>query len=631
MSRKATLGLGLLSLALAASVAAQSPDWRRVGNAAMDLDLTGLATGPVDRVWYSSGGDRIWALTASGKTFETNDFDRWTAAAADLTVPAIPPGRSIVLPEAGAQVRNPVSPSPRVYAFGRFVYRSDDSGKNWENVTAFHGVSIIGDSVHDLAVSPVNEDEILAAGAAGVFRSLDGGQSWSSLNDGLPNLPAARIRSLPEGALGTQIELSSGLVVEWQPGERQAWRPAYNQDAAGEALTRQVLSENRGATVTAIALTERYVYTGMADGRIIVSADGGVSWQPERRIGQSGAVTRFWVNPADARVAVAVLASHAHGIDAIPPRVLRTIDGGLSWDDISANLGDATVHGVTADASGNAIYVATDQGVFFARTNLNVLSVVPPSWTAVAGLPKVAAADVKLDSAAIQLWVALDGYGIYQEMAPHRAGDPRLITSAGLIARAAAPGTLLSIEGARVNSANAGGLPVPVLTASDNESQVQVPFEARGDSLTLAIDGPSGASTLPPVPLVPAAPTIQVDPRDGAPLLLDADNGVLLDAMHPAHSHARIQILATGLGSVNPGWPTGLPAPADIVHTVAAPVRALLDRAPVQVTRAILYPNYVGVYLVEIEIPNIVNYGPAELYIEAGGQPSNRVRVYIEP
>ena len=104
----------------------------------------------------------------------------------------------------------------------------------------------------------------------------------------------------------------------------------------------------------------------------------------------------------------------------------------------------------------------------------------------------------------------------------------------------------------------------------------------------LAIDGPAGARVLPSVPLVSAAPAIQLDPRDGAPLLLDADNGVLLDAMHPAHSHARIQILATGLGQVQPAWPTGLPAPADIPHTVAAPVRALLDRAPVQVTRAIL-------------------------------------------
>jgi uncharacterized protein (TIGR03437 family) len=64
---------------------------------------------------------------------------------------------------------------------------------------------------------------------------------------------------------------------------------------------------------------------------------------------------------------------------------------------------------------------------------------------------------------------------------------------------------------------------------------------------------------------------------------------------------------------------------------VVTPVKALLDRVPVDVTRAVLAPGFVGFYLVEIEIPKIVNYGPAELYIEAGGQSSNRVRVYIQP
>ena len=63
MSNKATLGfslrLGLIGLALAASAAGQAPDWRRVGNAAIDLDLAGLATGPVNRVWYSAAGDQI--------------------------------------------------------------------------------------------------------------------------------------------------------------------------------------------------------------------------------------------------------------------------------------------------------------------------------------------------------------------------------------------------------------------------------------------------------------------------------------------------------------------------------------------------------------------------------------------
>jgi uncharacterized protein (TIGR03437 family) len=623
MSNKATLGLVGLALAVSAAVPAysQAPDWRRVGNAAINLELAGLATGPVNRVWYSPSGDRLSALTTSGKTFETSDFDRWTPTAADATVPAAPQGRSATLPEDGAQVRNPVAASPRVYAFGRFVYGSDNSGKNWENLTAFHGLSIVGDTLRDVAVSPTNEDEIVVAGSAGIFRSLDAGRSWSGLNEGLPNLPSARIRSLPDGPQGAQIELPGAMVLEWQPGERQAWRPADNTEASSELIYRQILSGTRGADVTALAISAQYIYSGMSDGRIIASADGGVNWQPEKRIGQSGAVTAFWVDSTNPRVALAALAS----------KVLHTTDGGLSWDDISANLPNVAVHGVTADASGNAIYVATDQGVYFARTDLNVLSVAPASWAMLPGLPAGPAADVKLDSAAIQLWVALEGYGMYQTMAPHRTGDPRLISSAGLIARAAAPGTLFSIEGARVSSANAGGLSVPVLMATDTESQIQIPFEMRGDSLALSINGPAGARTLPAVPLVSAAPAIQLDPRDGAPLLLDADNGVLLDAMHPARSHARIQVLATGLGRVQPSWPTGLPAPSDIPYAVAAPVRALLDRVPVNVTRAILYPGYVGMYLVEIEIPNIVNYGPAELYIEVDGQPSNRVRVYIEP
>jgi hypothetical protein len=59
-------------------------------------------------------------------------------------------------------------------------------------------------------------------------------------------------------------------------------------------------------------------------------------------------------------------------------------------------------------------------------------------------------------------------------------------------------------------------------------------------------------------------------------------------------------------------------------------VRAFLDRQPVEVTRAVLGP-YIGFYVVEIEVPQIVNFGPAELYLEVNGAPSNHVRVYIQP
>ena len=50
-----------------------------------------------------------------------------------------------------------------------------------------------------------------------------------------------------------------------------------------------------------------------------------------------------------------------------------------------------------------------------------------------------------------------------------------------------------------------------------------------------------------------------------------------------------------------------------------------------QVTHAALAPGYIGFYLVELQLPAIVNAGPAELYITADGQESNRVQVVLQP
>ena len=56
-----------------------------------------------------------------------------------------------------------------------------------------------------------------------------------------------------------------------------------------------------------------------------------------------------------------------------------------------------------------------------------------------------------------------------------------------------------------------------------------------------------------------------------------------------------------------------------------------MDGAPLQVTRATLVPGYIGFYLIEVQLPAIVNAGTSELYIAADGQESNRVQVSIEP
>jgi len=599
-------------------------DWRHVGNSAINRSLAGLATGPVDRVWFSPAGSLL--IHASlGRVFETVDFETWKPSTAP--VPAEPVAPSLQVPEAGARIRARSASAAVLYAVGKFAYRSESQGASWDNLTNFRGTSILGDGLSDLAVSPADDDQIVAVGANGVFRSMDGGKSWSGLNQGLPNLPAAKLLSLPSGDNGVKLSLPDSSEVEWQPGQKIAWVPVDNTEALNDVQTRQILSRSlNNLPVSSFAARGQYIYVGLASGVVSASNDRGQTWRPFG-FNEAGAVERFWVDPNDPRVALAVLGSRQHDLSstAIRVHVLRTENGGAFWDNFTSNLPDVGVHGVAADRSSGAIYAATDAGVFMTYADLGNLAAAP-QWRQLPGLPG-AVTDVQLDAQGNQLWAAVEGYGVYSTLAPHRLRDPRVVSTADLVARAAAPGSLISVLGARVRAARAGDLQIPVLTANETETQLQIPFEAKGTSVSLAVDRPEGPATLPAVPLETAAPAIFVD-RDGSPILLDGESGLMLDAMNPAHSGDRIQIMATGLGRVKPDWPTGLAAPTENPPEVVATVKAYIDRQPVEVTRAVLAP-YIGYYLVEITVPKIVNYGPAELSLEVNGQPSNPVRVYI--
>src|ERR1700723_2557822 len=112
----------LLSLCLQGALQGQpATTWRQIGNTLIDRSLAGLATGPVDRVWYSADGSQLLLRTPSGKVFATSDFETWHPAS------AVPPANSSVpaarLPEPQAQTRARIG-SSRVYAFAKFVYSS---------------------------------------------------------------------------------------------------------------------------------------------------------------------------------------------------------------------------------------------------------------------------------------------------------------------------------------------------------------------------------------------------------------------------------------------------------------------------------------------------------------------------
>ena len=147
-------------------------------------------------------------------------------------------------------------------------------------------------------------------------------------------------------------------------------------------------------------------------------------------------------------------------------RVFRTFNGGLFWDDITANLPAADVRGITADLASGAVYAATGAGVFVTYVELRTAS--PASgWSKLDGLPADSPAwDVKLDDGGHQLFVAVDGQGVFAALAPHRRRDPRVVNAADQSVRPAAPGSLLSIMGASLASARVGNLEAPVLGVS---------------------------------------------------------------------------------------------------------------------------------------------------------------------
>ncbi|MEO8593099.1 MAG: hypothetical protein ABI759_07250 [Candidatus Solibacter sp.] len=614
-------GTAICLLVVAGLASAQDATWRRVGNSAMDLTLASPATGAVEEVWYSDTGSTLYARLSGGRIFETADYEVWVPSQASAAPAAqvVPP--VVRIPENGTRLVG--SGFGRVYGLAHNLFRSDDGGRTWSNLTAFKAESVIGFGQHSVAVSPANPDQLVVANDFGVWRSLDGGLSWTGLNEMLPNLHVQRILATPNGTTGTRIAVERLGTAELAPGS-SIWQPVQDRSPEADAIRIKGYAERTGLAITAYARADRTVYVGTGDGRILISRDDGLSFAPTDTGRARGPVERIFVDAARPNVALAALG----GVDL--PHVLKTVNSGGWWDALDSNLPNAAVHAITGERAAGAVYLASDRGVFWAAVDLDNAGSPNVNWISLSDrLPEGAkATDVRLDPAGIQLYAAVDGYGVYATAAPRPQRSLRLVNAADFSTRPAAPGSLVSVMGARVNSARAGNLNYPVLAAADDASQIQVPFDAVGPNVTLALATGRGNVRVG-MPVQAVSPAIFVG-HDGTPILQDAETGLLLDARKAAHPGMRLLVSATGLGRVTPDWPAGMPAQVDNPPAVRASIRAFVNGAPVPVTKATLAGGFIGFYVIEIQLPAINNSGPAELYISADGVESNRVQFTIE-
>jgi uncharacterized protein (TIGR03437 family) len=573
----------------------------------------------MNNVWFSADGAVLYAQTGSGKVFQTENFETWEPATNAPLAPQMISREPVRKPELGATYVAVSATSSQTWGLGRQLYRSDD-GKSWESLTSYKSESIIGAGISGVAISPSDPNQVVVANADGVWRTMDGGLTWSSLNLLLPNLSIKRIVTTPGTGRAARIQTELG-VLDLTPGS-MLWRPHPSITATADEMRKQDYTSKLGTEISAFADSTdgRLVYAGSIDGRIWRSVDGGVTFKETAAASPANGhrVQRLYIDPLNTDVVLAALSGDG-------PHVLRTPTGGTFWDTLdSSSLPAVPVNGITADPTSGAIYVATDKGIYWTHFKFDSALPTNLTWASLSdNLPaQTKTVDVALDPAAVQLYVAIDGYGVFGTAAPHRSLGLRLVNTADFSTRAASPGSLVSVLGEKVNAVTGGSLQFPLW----NNSQIQVPFEAVGPTVSLSLETVHGTTTRD-LPVIPVSPAIFVGP-DGVPMIFDADSGLPLEG-NVAHAGQRLQIMLTGLGKVRPDWPTGVLAPADNTPSVVAKVQAYLDANEVPVSRATLAPGYVGMYLVEVQLPPVTNYGAMELHIAADGRDSNRVQLVI--
>lgn len=193
-------------------------------------------------------------------------------------------------------------------ARGSGLYRSLDSGQNWQPLTA----SILPDSAIVATAVAVTDSTVFVGSNGALFRSADNGQSWSIAGLGTPAPLVTALAISPafvhDGTVAAATA-EDGVFMSTDGGSRWVpWNiglfdsdidclcfsPDYASDQTIFAGTQSGIfcSRNGGkswqetafpmqfAPVLSMAITGQRLFAGTEQHGILMSADAGTTWQP---------------------------------------------------------------------------------------------------------------------------------------------------------------------------------------------------------------------------------------------------------------------------------------------------------------------------------------------------------------
>lgn len=361
---------GLSPKALGPVWSSLGPDYRPIANGTPSNggDNSGLASQlaihPADgnTIWLATSGGGVWKTTDGGQTWKPTMDDL-----GQLPIGAVAVSKSNPLRLYAGSGNADTSSTPTQNASGIGILISDDGGESWRVSPA--GVDP-GTKFYDIDVDPRNPDIVLAGSEKGLYRTTNGGTSWVQL---LPRQTASIAWSpsnpgiVYAGTWSDDAPVSPGTV--WKSTDGGV---SFSEKSTGLPGT----SSTRGRPEIAVAPTDAnrvYVLlTKAASGEqldMAKSTDGGESWTALDTLAkgadilyaQGDTMTCVAVDPKNPDVV------YAGGLDA-----WKTTDAGQTWNRISRWQGvtgslpyvHADQHHMVFSSDGSAFYIATDGGLY---------------------------------------------------------------------------------------------------------------------------------------------------------------------------------------------------------------------------------------------------------------------------
>jgi photosystem II stability/assembly factor-like uncharacterized protein len=285
----------------------------------------------------------VYAGTATAGVFKSTDAGgSWTAATNGMGQVEV---RSIA-----------VSPSSGTIfaATPAGVYRSTDAAVTWLPASGF------ASSVRSVAVDPVAPSVVYAGlegvfSTSGVFKSVDGGETWTPVNTGLGNLTVLSVAvsattSSSAAASSTAFAGTSGGGVFVTTDAGATWRAL----AGSPSTVNTVVLDAFGPTV----------YAGSTAG-FFRSPDGGKSWGASNVAFSTFTVNGLVMDPSSSEILYAGVGRPGTSGGG----VYKTTNAGGTWTQANNGLPDRAVQALVIDTGFPAtIYAGTNgAGVFRSR------------------------------------------------------------------------------------------------------------------------------------------------------------------------------------------------------------------------------------------------------------------------